>query len=509
MQELNVTRHRRTISLMVRLLIPVNVISFFLLAAVFTLVVAKSQQGVDDATRSKVESISGVLQNLGRTYFSEHNLPALQELSQMPARDGDIAYLVFFDAAGRSLTDRSLMSDAPHLIRVNKQILSSDNKVLGHFAIGYETHRTTKAFNDAMSVGIVAWIATQLLLSLAIYLICRNSVSPLHGSLEVLSQVTRVLSRTSDEMASCSQSISTAVNQQAEVVHETSTAMSQMSSMLGQTSEYSKQSEQVMDSMTQKTNNGMTVMNEMVEAMTSIQRANEQLKQMVQIIHEISRKTVVINDIVFKTQLLSFNASIEAARAGQHGRGFAVVAEEVGNLAKMSGHAAQEIAALLQTSEGQVNEIVQDTRTRVSTGQMVTNQALKNFKDLARDISIITTHIANISAANREQELAVKQTSLAMNELNQTTELNNQVAHRASNSSRTLQREVQTLYSIAGAIRSSILGERRHRDRNPDLDKTAGESSESEKIVTIGRRRRDVRAASGEGSGDGQQRRRT
>ncbi|MBC7465119.1 MAG: hypothetical protein H7256_03945 [Bdellovibrio sp.] len=48
---------------------------------------------------------------------------------------------------------------------------------------------------------------------------------------------------------------------------------------------------------------------------------------------EIGNKTKVINDIVFQTKLLSFNASVEAARAGEHGKGFAVVAEEVGKLA--------------------------------------------------------------------------------------------------------------------------------------------------------------------------------
>ena len=67
------------------------------------------------------------------------------------------------------------------------------------------------------------------------------------------------------------------------------------------------------------------------------------VKNMMTLIETINQKTSVINDIVFQTKLLSFNASVEAARAGEHGKGFAVVAEEVGNLAQMSGNAAQEI----------------------------------------------------------------------------------------------------------------------------------------------------------------------
>ena len=58
---------------------------------------------------------------------------------------------------------------------------------------------------------------------------------------------------------------------------------------------------------------------------------------------QIKDKVNIINDIVFQTKLLSFNASVEAARAGENGKGFAVVAEEVGNLASVSGKAANEI----------------------------------------------------------------------------------------------------------------------------------------------------------------------
>lgn len=69
---------------------------------------------------------------------------------------------------------------------------------------------------------------------------------------------------------------------------------------------------------------------------------------------QINRATRVIQEIAQQTNLLSLNAAIEAAKAGQFGAGFAVVAEEVRKLAERSNNAAKEIEGLLEESQAAV-----------------------------------------------------------------------------------------------------------------------------------------------------------
>ncbi len=69
-----------------------------------------------------------------------------------------------------------------------------------------------------------------------------------------------------------------------------------------------------------------------------------------EIFAKIAAAVAIINDLARRTNLLSLNAAIEAAKAGAHGKGFAVVAEEVRKLADQSGTAAKEIGLLISTS---------------------------------------------------------------------------------------------------------------------------------------------------------------
>ncbi len=113
----------------------------------------------------------------------------------------------------------------------------------------------------------------------------------------------------------------------------------------------------------------------------------EKLKKESSKIEEISG---TINEIADRTNLLSLNASIESARAGEHGRGFAVVAEEISKLADKSIHSAKEISEIIHMSVIRINEAsdqMQETSLALKDiiGFLENNRNfLENFEELVR-----------------------------------------------------------------------------------------------------------------------------
>lgn len=163
------------------------------------------------------------------------------------------------------------------------------------------------------------------------------------------------------------------------------------------------------------------VMEELTSAMQNILESNERIEKLVKIIEQVAEKTEVIDDIVFKTQLLSFNASVEAERAGEHGRGFAVVAQEVGNLAQMSGVAATEIASIVKNSIREADQVAAENKSRVEKGGDLVAQTRDKTSGVLNRITEILHATDQIVAASKEQSQGISEIAKSINMLSQSS----------------------------------------------------------------------------------------
>ena len=120
----------------------------------------------------------------------------------------------------------------------------------------------------------------------------------------------------------------------------------------------------------------------------------------------------VMQNIASQTNLLSMNAAIEAAHAGDRGKGFAVVADEIRKLAESSSQQSKTIGTVLKSMKSSIDKITQ------STGDVI-----NKFATIDKGIKVVAEQEDNIRAAMEEQSQGSKQVLEAIGEVNKVTEL--------------------------------------------------------------------------------------
>jgi len=132
--------------------------------------------------------------------------------------------------------------------------------------------------------------------------------------------------------------------------HESTLALAEkmriLSGVMDGTATKMRESARVADDMNKSVAEGEKTLNAMMDNMNSIMKSSEQMNDIV----------AIISDISDRINLLSLNAAIESARAGEAGRGFAVVADEISKLADQTAGSIKEISALIMLNNDETRK---------------------------------------------------------------------------------------------------------------------------------------------------------
>jgi methyl-accepting chemotaxis protein len=157
----------------------------------------------------------------------------------------------------------------------------------------------------------------------------------------------------------------------------------------------------------------------------------------------------LIEGFAAQTSMLSLNASIEAARAGQHGRGFTQVADEVRELSARSSEAAKLIRERILSASRQVKE-----------GMDTANESSKILEEVLAQVAQAQELIDDVASASTEQSAGVGQIKLAVEQMATLTQQNASAVDQVAQLASSLEKEAFSLDQHLVGLKASRLSSR-------------------------------------------------
>jgi methyl-accepting chemotaxis protein len=204
-------------------------------------------------------------------------------------------------------------------------------------------------------------------------------------------------------MKNSMQKLSAKANEQAASLEETAAAIEEITSITRNNAQNSSKMASLGETVKSAVVNGQSLASKTAISMEEI---NEKVTA-------INEAITVIDQIAFQTNILSLNAAVEAATAGEAGRGFAVVAAEVRNLASRSAEAAKEIKIL-----------VEDANSKANSGKDISDEMIKGYQTLNVQISETIQLIHDVSSGSKEQMTGIEQINDTVTMLDRVTQEN-------------------------------------------------------------------------------------
>ena len=185
------------------------------------------------------------------------------------------------------------------------------------------------------------------------------------------------------------------------------------------------------------------------ETERELSQSNQQMQEMLEVMHDISRHSTeiqqiikVIDDITFQTNILALNAAVEAARAGSMGKGFAVVADEVRNLASKTAESSGNIVPLIEKS---VHAAQRGMKLADDTAS-----SLMGAVDMSRETAQTLVRVAN---AADMQTTAIGQIKESVDQISGVVQTNSATSEQFAASSEELSAQTDVMNELIGGFK--------------------------------------------------------
>jgi len=242
----------------------------------------------------------------------------------------------------------------------------------------------------------------------------REQIARVREGVGILSQSATEISTTVSQVATSTAETSTAVTETTTTVEQVRQAARLASEKAKKVALSSQQAVEISSAGKGATEDTVVRMNLIKEQMESIGETVVRLSEHSQAIEEIIGS---VQDLADQSNLLAVNASIEAARAGDHGRGFAVVAQEIKTLADQSKQATAQVRTILDETRKWVSAVVMATEQggkAVQAGVEQSKLAGESISKLSQSVLSSSQVASVIEASSEQQSVGVDQVSNAM-----------------------------------------------------------------------------------------------
>ncbi len=284
------------------------------------------------------------------------------------------------------------------------------------------------------------------------------AVKEMRGLVVGIKSASQQVAVASERTRQTANELTQATTRQAAQITETTEKMKAMARSMEDMSMSAERSAQVAQGSVATAKRGTAAVQDTIRGMDQmreqIQETAKRIKRLGESSQQIGEIVELINDIAEQTNILSLNAAIQAAMAGEAGRGFAVVADEVQRLAERSGDATKQIADLVKTIQADTNEAVasmeQATRGVVEGTRLAdaAGQALGEIESVSEQLSMLIVDIARV--AHQQSEMATSMSG-NMGQIQEATTL-------TSTGTRQTAESIGRLSELARELQASVAG---------------------------------------------------